>query len=295
MGPITAFFDMEKANDASDKSPIETVAPTVLLELLLNHSDIKVPAVTSLACTSTGFSKALDELWPYMMSGYAKTCQQRPTTKPQTHKIPAEYLQRVYPPLNQICIVRASTRLRGAGYDLSFAFQEDVSQWTRQEALMTRHIARYMYFLATADLERLDVYNRIFGERCYRFEDVLAAGMLRYGRRPYLERLLQRPVRRLLRDEKSAIRLAKARQVRQQLAVPGIPLDEGLLWTYAKEYVRTGAGMEGAQDTHLLAQLVRWGCGSSGRARGVTSEAPSKGVRFHWRQDADPRSQQDCG
>ncbi|GAQ90964.1 hypothetical protein KFL_007080025 [Klebsormidium nitens] len=120
---------------------------------------------------------------------------------------------------------------------------EDVSEWTRQEALMTRHIARYMYCLTTPDLERLEVYNRIFGERCYRFEDVLAAGMLRYGRRPYVERLLRRPARLLMKDEKFAIRWAKARHLRQQLAVPGIALDDGSLWEYAKEYTRTDAGM----------------------------------------------------
>jgi hypothetical protein len=234
---------MEKTKHASGKSAIEAVSPTVLLELLLDHSDIQVPAVTALACTSTGFSKALDEMWPSMMTNYAKKCQMRPTVRPPTHTIPAEHLKRVYPPLNQICIVRASHRL-GGGYDLSFAFQEDVSQWTRQDALMTRHIARYMFFLTTADLERLDVFARIFGERCYRFEDVLAAGMLRYGRRPYVERLLQRPVRKLLRDEKFAIRFAKARQLRQQSAIPGVSLDEGLLWMYAKAYIRTGAGME---------------------------------------------------
>lgn len=192
---------MEGAKNASGRCAIATVSPILLMDLLLNHSDIQAPAMTALACTSTGFSKAVDEVWPSMMNEYVKSCKEAPITRKEVKQMLPEHIQRGYLSVESACSVLALGQPGRSGYRLSFAFQRPESPWTRQ-ALMNMYTASHMYYMTTADLRRLQTYAGPFPPKYYRFEDVVTAGMLRYGRRAYVERLLRRPVREQLRDMK---------------------------------------------------------------------------------------------
>ena len=229
---------------------IMNVAPPLLLELLLNHSDIGVPAIgvpalTALACTATEFSTALNDVWPSLMEKYTEKCKSPPT--PLVAKMIEPEAFRKHPRLTDACKVHASSKLRDEGvttptYNLSFEFEEEGSEWTRQEALMPVHTARYMYCLSTADLRQLQPYTGWYCDKYYRFEDVLGAGMLRFGRRAYVERLLRRPVKELSEIDKRHGRWHRVQQL-QQRNFPDLPIDSEMLRAYADDYLRSGIGI----------------------------------------------------
>ncbi|GAQ88697.1 hypothetical protein KFL_004530010 [Klebsormidium nitens] len=233
--------DMERPDAEVGECAITNVAPPLLLELLLHHSDIRVPALTALACTATDFSAAVNELWPSMMAKFSESCQNEPTTPLTARQIPVEAFRKTPHPASA-CRVRALTRPRGEGLNLSFEFEEEGSEWTRQDALMTVYTARYTYRLSTADIRQLQPYTGMYNDKYYRFEDVLGAGMLRFGRRPYLERLLRRPIREHPQIEKRSTGWNHVMRLHQRVA-PEVMLDTRTLQAYAEEYMKSGVGI----------------------------------------------------
>lgn len=213
----SAMADLNRPDAEVGECAITNVAPPLLLELLLHHSDIRVPALTALACTSTDFSTAVDELWPLMTAKYSQSCQKEPTTPLTARQIPAEAFRKTPHPASA-CKIRALTRPGDKGLSLSFAFEEEGSEWTRQDALVPVYMTRYTYCLSTEDIRQLQPYRGWYNDKYYRFEDVLGAGMLRFGRRPYLERLLRRPIREHSQIEKRSTRWNRVLQLHQRAA-----------------------------------------------------------------------------
>jgi hypothetical protein len=106
---------------------------------------------------------------------------------------------------------------------------------------MTLYCARSTFFLSTADLCLLQPYTPSYWtNKYYKFEDVLGTGMLRFGRRPYVERLLRKPIRKLKAIDKRRNRWSRVQQLHQRC---GVLLETEVLEAYAEEYLKSGVGL----------------------------------------------------
>lgn len=214
------------------------VAPDVLLELLVGHSDIGVPSLTALACTESGFCAAVERLWPSLMAKHAGECEKRPASRLPAKPIPSEAVESYH--LDDACEVRTVGLERG--FKLAFGFQ-GYPGLTRQQALMPTRTARRTYHLPTTELRLLQSYKTISGALFYKFEDVIGAGMLRFGRRLYMERLSSDVFRKDERKKERSNRMRRVINMMLQYGAANI-LDADTADLYATDYAYSGIGVK---------------------------------------------------
>lgn len=227
----------------SRECAIAAVAAPDLLELLLHHSDIGVPSLTALACTSKDFCRAVDQVWPSLMTEYDQKCREGPGETRTPKEIPNVYVEKGIL-MKDACKIFAERIPGGEG----FALDCEDEAWSRQDALMPAKTVRKTYLLPRLDLIMLQPFI-ISGEekppgrrlKHYKYEDVLGAGMLRYGRMPYVERLLKKPIRDYKQAELNSDRRELVRHLRPM--PPEITLSPSFLDHYAGSYIRTGIGL----------------------------------------------------
>ncbi|GAQ88698.1 hypothetical protein KFL_004530015 [Klebsormidium nitens] len=148
--------NMEPVSNRSKECAIETLAASHLLELLVHHSDIQVPSLTALACTAKAYNEAVDQLWPYLMTKYEAECGRGPAAALTPRHTPEEDVEKN---LEDGCEVFAERIPGGKGFRLKFEFEEEGSDWTRQEALMPLKTgARKVYLLTAPDLRLLQPF-----------------------------------------------------------------------------------------------------------------------------------------
>lgn len=214
--------------------------PFVFVELLDNHSDVGVAGLSALACTSKAFEAAVGVVWPARELAYRRRREEKAVPKRKVLPLPKDCTG-AYPDLADACLYHMVTRQDGEPF-VGFGWEEELSDWTRQTAMVPGDVAKREYFLATADLRLLQPFRDGGGPLYFRFEDVLGAAMLRHGRRRLADRMAARASKK---DSKSRQRAERWRAVWAEVARVGIPEDYltmSVVHAYAKDYVDTGRG-----------------------------------------------------
>ena len=231
----------------------------MLVELLDNHSDIDATALSALACASKSFEEAVRSVWPARRDAYARSREGPAPEKRKALPLEGDTLD-MYPDPWEACRYHLRDRPRlepnvELRWDekpmISFGWEQELSDWTRQTALVPVALARRAYFLDSKDLNMLQQYmvrpSRGWnGPRFYKFEEVLAAAMLRHGR----GRLADKMCALVSRDDtKARVRRERWHSVWDVVSTKGIAEDYltmNVVYPYAKEFVDTGRGASGA-------------------------------------------------
>jgi hypothetical protein len=226
---------------------------SMLVELLDNHSDIDATALSALACASKSFEEAVRSVWPARREAYAK--RREGAARDGRKALPLECdTMDLYPDPLEACRYHLQDRPRrepnvelrwNEKPMISFGWEQELSDWTRRTALVHVALARRAYFLDSKDLNMLRQYmvrpSRGWnGPRFYKFEDVLAAAMLRHGRGRLADMMCALASRE---DVKGRVRRERWHSVWDVVSTKGIAEDylaTSVVYPYAKEFVDSG-------------------------------------------------------
>lgn len=244
----------------AEVAPIENLGAGTLVALLEHHSNLDTSSLTALACTSKPFKDALDDIWPSKMEAYSAMCKD---TAKALSPIPISDTL-AYDLDQEACCAYYMTDTDGIGFE----FNSLGSSFNRTTALMRVGMARREYFLVTADLAKLQSFKNRWGQKYYRFTDVLQAGMLRYGRKGLLEKMLKLMEREDRLAMKRSDRSMAVDELVQMWTVPAQLLTTRFILKYSNEYVRTGHGRlktieERIQNHNRFSYLVSRGATTS--------------------------------
>jgi hypothetical protein len=229
-----------------EPEPLRNMDASVLVKRLDNHSDIDATTLTALACVSKPFKEAVDSVWPARQEAYVKEREKAVVEKRKALPLPGGWEEK-YPSIYEACRYEVLYRLQDNGEmcattEIVFEWDEEDSDWCRQTALMTGTLARQAYFLDTTDLGALQPYRSESNQRFFRFEDVLAAAMLRYGRAALREKMGARASKmdargRILQKRWSAVWEAVNAEGEHDNT-----LTMSVAHAYAQDFVKTGRG-----------------------------------------------------